>query len=55
MVGDNAKADIFGAKSLGGVTFQKIHKNVEIGKDSCSPDFVFSDFYDFKKIIKTII
>ena len=54
MIGDNAEADIFGAKSIGGVTFQKIHNNVEIGKDNYSPDFAFNDFSELLKEIKKL-
>ena len=55
MIGDNPKADIYGAKRIGGITFQKIHNKVEIGKGFYAPDFVFNDFSELLKIIKKII
>lgn len=55
MVGDNPKADIYGAKRIGGVTFQKIHNRVEMGKDFCTPDFAFGDFNELLKEIKKYI
>ena len=55
MIGDNPKADIYGAKRIGGITFQKIHNKVEIGKGFYAPDFVFKDFSELLKIIKKII
>tara|TARA_Y100000589_G_scaffold328280_1_gene372044 strand:+ start:5441 stop:6181 length:741 start_codon:yes stop_codon:yes gene_type:complete len=55
MIGDNPIADIYGAKRIGGITFQKIHSKVDIGKDCYEPDFVFGDFSEFLKEIKKII
>ena len=55
MVGDNAKADIYGAKRKGAITFQKIHSNVKIGINECQPDFIFSDYSSFiNKIVETL-
>jgi ribonucleotide monophosphatase NagD (HAD superfamily) len=54
MIGDNPKADIFGAKQLGATTFQKVHNNIKIGKDDSQPDFVFNEYHKFLKEIKNI-
>ena len=51
MVGDNAKSDIFGAKQLGAVTFQKIHAKVKIGTGENTPNFSFSSYSDLIDII----
>ena len=45
MIGDNPKADIFGAKKLGAVTFQKIHSKVNIGESVFEPDFTFNNYF----------
>ncbi len=55
MVGDNAVADIYGAKQLNSLTFQKIHKRVIIGEDEYQPDFIFNDYENFLKQIKKIL
>ena len=54
MIGDNAKADIYGAKKMGGVTFQKIHSNVVLGKDENEPDIYFKNYDQLLKNIKKI-
>ncbi len=51
MVGDNAYTDIFGANRYGAITFQKIHRAVQIGLDSSSPDYIFNDFKDLYDLI----
>ena len=50
MVGDNPIADIWGAKNLGAITFQKLHKGVISGKDAELPDFTFTSFKDLYKL-----
>ena len=55
MVGDNAKADIYGAKKKGAITFQKIHNNVKLGKNECQPDFMFSDYSSFINMINKFL
>jgi len=55
MIGDNPVADIFGAKQLGAITFQKIHEKVELGKNEYSPDFTFNDYFAFLKEVKKSI
>ncbi len=54
MIGDNAKADIYGAKKVGVVTSQKIHSNVISGKDENQPDINFNDYSQKLKNIKNI-
>lgn len=54
MIGDNPKADIFGANKLGATTFQKIHNNVKVGENEFKPDYVFNDYFDFLRKIKII-
>ena len=55
MVGDDPYADIFGAKRLGGVAFQKIHNKVKLGEDECLPDFSFNKYSQFLQEIKLIL
>ncbi len=55
MIGDNPKADIFGAKKLGAVTFQKIHSKVNIGESDFEPDFTFNNYFSFLKEIKRFL
>ena len=55
MIGDNPKADIFGAKQLGASTFQKIHNKVQIGRGEFQPDYTFSEYSNFLSTIKDII
>ena len=55
MVGDDPYADIFGAKRVGAVTFQKIHNNVKLGENECLPDFSFNKYSQFLQEIKLII
>ena len=43
MTGDNPVADIYGSKSLGAVSFQKLHSNVRLGKDKYQPDICFNN------------
>ena len=52
MIGDNPKADIFGAKQLKATTFQKIHNKVKIGQNKYSPDYIFYDYSSFLKLLK---
>ena len=55
MVGDNPKSDIFGAKQLGAVTFQKIHAKVKIGTGENTPNFSFRSYSELIDIINTTI
>ena len=55
MVGDDPKSDIFGAKRLGGVTFQKIHYKVKLGENECLPDYTFKKYSQFLEGIKSIL
>ena len=54
MIGDNPKADIFGAKQLGASTFQKIHNKVQIGRGEFQPDYTFSEYSNLLSTIKDI-
>tara|TARA_Y100001970_G_C14257873_1_gene877013 strand:+ start:10924 stop:11676 length:753 start_codon:yes stop_codon:yes gene_type:complete len=52
MVGDNPVNDIQGAReSIGAVTFQKIHKGVSLGEDSCLPDVSFKEFSKLRELL----
>ncbi len=55
MIGDNPKADIFGAKELGAVTFQKIHSKVKVGDSIFEPDYTFRDYFSFLSEVKRFI
>jgi len=44
MIGDNPISDIYGAKSCGIRTLQKIHKGVKAGTDKNLPDIAFGEF-----------
>lgn len=52
MIGDNPRADIFGAKQLNAVTFQKVHSMVKIGHGDEAPDYFFSEYFLFLDRIK---
>ena len=54
MIGDNPISDISGAKNLGGITFQKIHKNVQLGKNEYKPDFSFNNYSELFNLIKKL-
>lgn len=55
MVGDDPKSDIFGAKQLGAVTFQKLHSRVKVGTGENTPNFSFRSYAELIDIIgKTI-
>ncbi len=55
MIGDNPINDIGGAREhIKAVTIQKIHANVEMGKNNNTPDAWFSEFGDLRKFIASI-
>jgi len=54
MIGDNPIADIMGAKKLGGITFQKIHDGVKLGKKECMPDYSFSNYADLIELLNNL-
>tara|TARA_B100000242_G_C43042438_1_gene486377 strand:+ start:910 stop:1659 length:750 start_codon:yes stop_codon:yes gene_type:complete len=54
MIGDNPYADILGAKSVGSIAIQKIHKGIEIGKNDQEPDALIYGFNLFLKHMKKI-
>tara|TARA_B100000886_G_scaffold339897_1_gene306867 strand:- start:4915 stop:5658 length:744 start_codon:yes stop_codon:yes gene_type:complete len=55
MIGDNPYADIYGAKQINALTFQKIHKGVEQGRDEKSPDIIFDNFNHLIRYFKSCI
>ena len=55
MIGDDPYSDIFGAKQLGAVTFQKIHNKVSLGKGEQSPDYSFKHFKDLQIFIENLV
>lgn len=55
MVGDDPNSDIFGAKQLGAVTFQKVHSKVKVGTGENTPNFSFSSYSDLIDIINKTI
>jgi len=55
MVGDNPFTDIAGGRSIGAVTFQKIHRGVSVGTGDLTPDFIFDNYRDLHGlVVKTI-
>ena len=55
MIGDDAKADIKGAKDVGAKTFQKLHNGVNLGENELQPDFSFKSYWDFLRFLKSLI
>ncbi len=53
MIGDNANADIFGAKQLNAVTFQKVNPKINFVNSNLIADYTFDDYFLFLKKIKT--
>lgn len=52
MIGDNPLNDIQGARqSINAVTFQKLHKGVIQGIDSCQPDVAFKEFVELRELL----
>jgi len=55
MIGDNPATDIAGGRSIGAVTFQKVHRGVSVGTGDLAPDFIFDDFNDLHGfVVKSI-
>ncbi len=55
MIGDDASADIRGAReSIGAVTFQKIHRGIDIGVDQAQPDVSFGQFKAMTALLKKL-
>ena len=54
MIGDNPKADIYGAKQLGATTFQKVHNFVKVGELECKPDYIIREYPYFLNNIKDL-
>ena len=54
MIGDNLKADIYGAKQLGASTFQKVHSFVKTGNSIIKPDYIIKDYFVFLKYIRSL-
>ena len=55
MIGDDSKADIKGAKDVGAITFQKLHKGVNIGENEFQPDYSFKSYWDFLRFLKSFL
>ena len=51
MVGDNPATDTAGGKSIGAVTFQKLHLGVSVGVGNLAPDFIFNSYFDFQDLV----
>lgn len=56
MIGDSPSADIRGGKTIGAVTFQKVHGDLKISSGKDAPDYAFSSFlelheYTLQKIL----
>ena len=54
MIGDNPKADIYGANQLGATTFQKVHNFVKIGDCECKPDYIIHEYPNFLKSVRNL-
>lgn len=55
MIGDNAVSDIGGARQkIGAVTLQKIHDGVTQGTETNTPDCVFSEYSELRKLIGSL-
>ena len=55
MVGDSPDADIVGGRSIGALTFQKLHAGVSIGSGLGEPDFVFGDFESLHSLVRSLV
>jgi putative hydrolase of the HAD superfamily len=52
MIGDNEVSDIGGAKQkIGAITLQKIHDGVTMGTGANTPDAVFSEYSELRKLL----
>ncbi|EDX83453.1 haloacid dehalogenase-like hydrolase, putative [Synechococcus sp. PCC 7335] len=50
MVGDDPSSDMVGGQTINAVTFQKVHRDIDVGQDEAAPDFLireFDELYDF--------
>lgn len=54
MIGDNPETDIKGGKTVGAITFQKVHSAVRVGTGRLEPDFSFSSFYDILSMLRSL-
>lgn len=56
MVGDNPINDIQGARdTIGAVTLQKVHEDIEIGTGVTQPDAVIKEFSELRKLLKKVL
>ena len=55
MIGDNEVSDIYGAKLNNAITFQKIHKGVNLGQGKYRPDYSFDHFKYLEKLINKLL
>lgn len=52
MVGDNPVNDIHGAREkINAVTLQKVHEDVELGTGDSTPDVVFNEFGELRRLV----
>ena len=49
MIGDNPKTDVVGGRTIGAVTFQKIHGTLKIGSGREAPDYTFKTFTELAR------
>ena len=54
MIGDNPYTDVLGGKSIGAVTFQKIHKGVVLGANEQRPDYSFNHFSELNTLVNSL-
>jgi HAD superfamily hydrolase (TIGR01549 family) len=55
MIGDNEVSDIGGARrNIGAVTLQKVHDGVSLGTGENTPDCMFSEFSELRKLINDV-
>jgi HAD superfamily hydrolase (TIGR01549 family) len=55
MVGDNPLNDIQGAReAIDAVTFQKLHKGINLGEGPAQPDASFKNFFELKEFLSNL-
>jgi len=55
MIGDNPVNDISGAReTINAVTLQKVHAGVEVGTKNNTPDALFGEYADLRKLIASL-
>ena len=52
MIGDNTINDICGGREkINAITIQKIHEGVEVGTGNNTPDAIFNEFSELRRLI----